>query len=86
MVDIHIKDKKDDILYKDCDDFVPLDDGTITGERKYCNLSFQCKQVGMASDYVQVCDGLTGEVIEFDYLCTGKHTIFEERTKDEEAE
>lgn len=86
MVDIHIKNKKDDILEKDCADFVPMDDGTITGERKYCNLSFQCKQVGMASDYAKTMDGNTGEVLGFDYLCTGKYAIWEERKKDEEAE
>lgn len=86
MVDINIKNEKDDVLVKDCTDFVPLDDGTLTGEKKYCNLSFQCRQIGMAADRVTTRDGITGEITGVDYLCTGKYAKFEERTKDEEAE
>jgi len=85
MTEIIIKGEKDDILVKDCPDFIPMEDGTISKERKYCQLSFQCKQVGMLSEYVQVFDPKTGELIFHDYLCTGKHPIFEERMIDEEA-
>lgn len=86
MTDIIIKNKKDDILEKDCTDFVPFDDGTISGERKYCALSFQCRQIDMAADHVKTLDPLTGKDLGFDYLCTGKKALWEERKKDEEAE
>lgn len=86
MVDVHIKGEKDDILEKDCLDFTPFNDGTLSGDRKYCNLSFQCKQIGMASDRATTVDGNTGDIIAVDYLCTGKYAKFEERSKDEEAE
>jgi len=69
---------------KDCIDFAPLDDGTIAGDRKYCRLSFICKQIGMLSEYADVYNE-KGELIERDYLCTGKHPIFEERSEDERA-
>jgi len=85
MTEIILKGKKDDILDKQCQDFIPLVDGTIHGDKKYCNLSFQCKQIGYASDYVQFFDPKTGELIGHDYFCTGKKPIFEERMLDEEA-
>lgn len=69
---------------KDCDDFVPLNDGTIHGDRKYCDLSFQCRQVGMYSEYVELYD-LNGEFIGRDYLCTGCRPVFSERSRDEKA-
>ena len=68
---------------KDCPDFIPLKDGTLNGDRKYCDLSFKCKQIGMYSEYVEITDKF-GNVIR-DYLCTGCHPIFEERSRDEEA-
>lgn len=74
-----------DILDKECEDFVALEDGTIQGEKKYCNLSFQCRQPGYKSDYVELFDPKTGELIERDYLCTGKKLIWEERRLDEKA-
>jgi len=57
------------LLVKDCASFVPLKDGTINGEEKYCDLSFQCKQVGMKSEYVKIVSP-EGEVA-YDFLCTG---------------
>lgn len=78
------KDPHDVDLEKDCPDFVPLNDGTITGDRKYCNLSFQCKQIGMLGQYVEKYDA-NGNLIERDYLCTGKKPIFEERSEDSKA-
>jgi hypothetical protein len=83
-MDIIIKDQKDDILDKDCVDFVPMDDGTIIGEKKYCNLSFQCKQIGYYSEYCEFFDE-NGNVVLRDYLCTGKKMRIEEINKDEEA-
>ena len=84
MSNIIIKGGKDDILDKDCKDFTPLDDG-LCGDKKYCALSFQCKQIGMKSDFVQTIDPKTGQVGEFDYLCTGKYVVYEERMIDEKA-
>lgn len=84
MVDIIIKEQESDILIKDCPDFVPLNDGTITGEKKYCNLSLMCKQIGMDADYVEIRD-TNGNVMEHDYFCTGRYLKKEERLKDEEA-
>ena len=85
MTEIIMKGKKDDILDKDCEDFVPLEDGTIHGDKKYCNLSLQCRQINMKSDYVEFYDPKTGKLIGIDYFCTGKNPIFEERMIDEEA-
>jgi len=31
---------------KDCEDFVPLDDGSRSGDAKYCDKSFDCRQIG----------------------------------------
>jgi hypothetical protein len=49
MVDIIIPSKK--IGCKDCFSWVPLRDGTLTGDPKYCQLSLECKQIGMRGDY-----------------------------------
>ncbi len=86
MTDIIIPGKKRSVLDKNCPDFVKYDDGTIAGEKKYCNLSFQCKQLGMHSDFVRGFDPKTGEQTFHDYLCTGIYAIFEERDVDEEAD
>lgn len=79
------KYKKRDILDKDCSDFQPLKDGTISKEKKYCDLSFQCKQIGMRAEFVKAIDPKTGEIIFHDYLCTGQYPFFKERSDDEEA-
>lgn len=57
------------ILVKDCPSFVPLKDGTIHGDEKYCDLSFKCTQTGMKSEYVKIvaADG----TVSYDFLCTG---------------
>ena len=76
---------------KDCKDFVPLNDGTILGDKKYCNLSKQCKQIDMYSEYVECyefyldSDGILNKRSVREYLCTGKRPLFEERSKDEKA-
>lgn len=69
---------------KDCPDFVPLNDGTIHGDKKYCDLSFECKQIGMYSEYVELYD-LQGNLIEMDYLCTGCRPVFTERSRNDKA-
>ena len=97
MTEIIIKGKKDDILDKDCPSFIPLNDGTIHGEKKYCDLSHECRQFDPADnmgyysewkeDYELYTDE-SGSVVKekvCDYLCTGKKPIFEERSRDEEA-
>lgn len=88
---------KDAAKYKkDCDDFVCLDDGTILGECKYCNLSLVCRQVDvlpngkvmpMESHYLPVKDAITGETLEWQYFCTGMHDlrVFKERKEDDKA-
>lgn len=70
---------------KDCPDFKPLDDGTSVGDPKYCDRSFDCRQVGMKSDYVEILDVKTGEVKTHDYLCTGILFKRGEMDIDEEA-
>jgi len=72
----------DSVTYKKhCKDFVSLKDGTIVGDYKYCNLSRRCRQIDivngspvpMESHYCPVVDPNTGEVLEFEYYCTGMH-------------
>jgi hypothetical protein len=80
---------------KDCPDFECLDDGTIVGECKYCNLSLVCRQVDivngqtipMESHYLPVVDPRTGEVVEWQYFCTGMHDLrpYRERLEDDKA-
>jgi len=77
------KDPHDDDALKDCGDFTPLKDGTISGDKRYCELSFLCKQIGMLGRWVIV--EKDGEIVARDYLCTGKKPIWEERSEDEKA-
>jgi hypothetical protein len=58
-------------LKKDCRDFEPMDDHTVVGEWKYCAKSFDCRQIGYKSDYVQLEDPKTGKIINHEYLCCG---------------
>jgi hypothetical protein len=78
------KDPHDPDTQKDCNDFVPMKDGTACGDKKYCDLSFACKQIGMHAQWVEIEDK-DGKIIARDYLCTGKHPIWEERSEDTEA-
>jgi len=57
------------LLVKDCVSFVPLKDGSFSGDERYCDLSFQCKQVGMTSKYIKIVMPNGEEIYEF--LCTG---------------
>jgi hypothetical protein len=73
---------KDAVKYdKDCPDFECLDDGTIVGECRYCNLSLICRQigvldngevVGMESHYLPVTNE-DGEVVAHELFCTGMY-------------
>lgn len=74
----------DSVKYdKDCKDFISLEDGTITGEFKYCNRSTKCRQVDMLgvvpipmeADYLPIVHGITGEVMEWEYFCTGLYDL-----------
>lgn len=100
MTEIIIPNKKDphDVdAKKDCPDFVPLNDGTIAGDRKYCDRSTLCRQfdantnMGFYSEWHKWCEFYTdenGQMVSedcMDYLCTGKFPIFEERMEDEKA-
>ena len=68
---------------KDCKDFQVLNDGTIIGEYRYCNLSTCCRQVDFSSDgiaipmeahYLPVCDS-NGELLTQELFCTGFHDL-----------
>lgn len=83
MIDILILKGKS--AGKDCPDWVPLDDGTRTGDSKYCNRSLECTQHLMASDYYMFNDYKTGELNRFDYFCTGIYALKDEYSKDEEV-
>lgn len=100
MTEIIIKSAKDphDVdAPKDCQDFVPLNDGTIKGDSKYCDNSRKCRQydpireLGFLSqrhEWYEFGVDDKGEVVMepvCDYLCTGKFPIFEERHEDERA-
>ena len=63
-----------------CDDFECLDDGTKTGEYKYCKWSLECRQVDfdeegnevtMEANVLLVKDPITGATIEDQLFCTG---------------
>ena len=75
---------QDSIKYnKDCLDFQCLDDGTIIGECKYCNLSLLCRQIGvlpngevvsMESNYLPVTDE-AGQLVAHELFCTGMYDL-----------
>jgi len=101
MTDIIIlnnkKDARDPDRPKDCSDFVPLQDGTIKGDWKYCDRSKECRQfdpttgMGFCSEWHEWYEFYTnenGKIVQekcMDYLCTGNFPIFEERSDDEKA-
>jgi hypothetical protein len=81
---------------KDCPDFECLEDGTIIGECKYCNLSTICRQVGflldgtevpMESNYLPIVNSETGEVITHELFCTGMYDLrpLKERYEDDKV-
>lgn len=67
---------------KDCPDWCPLEDGTKTGDPKYCNLSLLCKQLGMRTDWYKFRDEHGN--FNFDYFCTGMYAADEDKGVDEE--
>jgi hypothetical protein len=73
-----------DILVKSCEDFKPLQDGTWAGDSKYCNLSLECKQLGMKSDWYNFYNNETNEY-EMDYFCTGCYIKEHEKGDDKEV-
>jgi hypothetical protein len=100
MVEIVIPKTKDPHnvdAEKDCCDFIPLCDGTIHGDSKYCNLSTQCRQydkdknMGYYSEFHEweatYIDENGNKKVEKcrDYLCTGKFPIWFERMEDSKA-
>ena len=87
---------QDAIKYnKDCDDFQCLEDGTVTKECKYCNLSTVCRQVDfvdgvavpMENHYLPILDPQNGRIIEWEYYCTGMHDYrpHKERLEDDKV-
>lgn len=90
---VSIERTTDSIKYnKDCRDFISKKDGTIVGESKYCEMSELCHQmdmlngrpVQMESHYLPITDSTTGEVIEWQYFCTGVYDFrpLKERMED----
>ena len=88
---------KDSINYnKDCVNFKCMEDGTILGESRYCNLSLQCRQIDvlangkvvpMEAHYLPITDGITGEVMSHELFCTGHHDLrpYKERLEDDKV-
>lgn len=52
-----------------CPDFIAINDGTISGDNRFCDLSFKCKQIGYRSVAVSV--GCSDGMDAYDLLCTG---------------
>ena len=87
---------QDSIKYKkDCADFVCLEDGTITKECRYCNLSLQCRQIdigpdgkaiSMESHYLPVYDA-AGKLVSHELFCTGMYDLrpYKERLEDDKV-
>lgn len=80
---------------KDCDDFVCLEDGTITKECRYCNLSLQCRQIDILPDgtsvpmmahYLPVYNA-KGELQSHELFCVGLHDLrpLKERAEDDKV-
>jgi len=86
----------DSIKYnKFCDDFICLDDGTIVGECKYCNLSLVCRQIDilpngeampMEANLLPVYDN-KGVLVEYQLFCTGMYDFrpLKERLEDDKV-
>lgn len=77
---INVNDKKHG---KDCADWCPMEDGTKTGDPKYCALSLLCRQIGMKTDWITFLDESNG--MNFDYFCTGMFVREEDKGKDDEV-
>jgi hypothetical protein len=84
MSNIIIPNERDPLKRgKSCPHFCPLEDGTKSGDPRYCNLSLHCKQVGMISDWHKFRDQDGNEA--FDYFCTGVYATEEHRGIDKEV-
>lgn len=80
---------------KDCFDFICLDDATVVGDCKYCNLSLVCRQVDILPDGETVpMEGNLlpvynehGELIEHQIFCTGMYDLrpLKERYEDDKV-
>lgn len=53
-----------------CVHFKPIDDGTLTGDDRFCAYSFECKQIGYRGVGVRVSSDEFG-MDQYDFLCTG---------------
>ena len=69
---------------KDCADWCPLKDGTKTGDPKYCDLSTECRQIDMKTDWYQFRNEVTNTQ-DFDYFCTGMYATDENKRDDDEV-
>lgn len=89
MSDLIIVNNGERFYNKDCPDFKPLEDGTLTGDTKYCNYSIDCQQTdvvgcGYISDWYKFFNHDTGEQA-FDYFCTGCYGDKDERKEDKKV-
>lgn len=84
MSNILIQSERDPVKRgKDCPDFCPLDDGTKSGDPRYCNLSLLCSQESMKSDWYRFRDQDGNE--SFDYFCTGMYATYSDKFIDEKV-
>ena len=89
MSNLIITNNTEKCYNRECVDFKPLADGTLTGDVKYCNLSIDCKQTdvygnGYLSDWYEFYNHETGEQA-FDYFCTGCYGDVDERKEDKKV-
>ena len=91
MGEIRVRTGDSNKYNKDCFDFQKLDDGTMTGDYKYCKLSNLCRQIGLTPDgkvismeahYLPVYDNV-GNLLEHQLFCTG---CFDKRSLNERVE
>lgn len=69
---------------KQCPDWVPLKDGTRCGDSKFCDLSTECKQLAMYTEWHFFRNEITGET-DFDYFCTGMYATDDNKKDDKEV-
>ncbi len=101
LINIPISEREDGSTHdaikynKDCQDFQCLEDGTITRECRYCNLSLECRQIDilsngetvpMQANYLPVYDE-KGVLVEHQLFCTGIYDLrpLKERFEDDKV-
>ena len=89
---IILKDSHPKEHLKDCPDFLPWKDGTLTGDWRYCRLSLLCQQlhynkagilIGCISHHEFMADPEDPESVIFAPFCTG---VLPKDIRDDEKE